>query len=165
VNLATLVAEAVWDARAAGTDHDWRLALRLPDGHASVIGDQSRLHQVVANLLANARLHTPAGTKITVSVETTEEECVIRVQDNGPGIPPDLLPSVFDRFSRGDASRSRALGSESGSGLGLAIAAAVSEAHGGRIHVESEPGDTEFTVTLPRADAAPEGGSRPGQGL
>ncbi|MEU5323965.1 ATP-binding protein [Streptomyces sp. NPDC021056] len=165
VNLATLVAEAVWDARAAGADHDWRLALRLPDGHASVIGDQSRLHQVVANLLANARLHTPAGTKITVSVETTEEECVIRVQDNGPGIPPDLLPSVFDRFSRGDASRSRALGSESGSGLGLAIAAAVSEAHGGLIHVESEPGDTEFTVTLPRADAAPEGGSRPGQGL
>ncbi|MGI5453546.1 sensor histidine kinase [Streptomyces sp. CA-249302] len=165
VNLATLVAEAVWDARAAGADHDWRLTLRLPDGHAPVVGDQSRLHQVVANLLANARLHTPAGTEITVGVETTEEECVIRVRDNGPGIPPDLLPSVFERFSRGDASRSRAPGAKGGSGLGLAIAAAVTSAHGGHVHVESEPGRTEFTVTLPRADAAPREGSPPAEEL
>ncbi|MEU6192149.1 ATP-binding protein [Streptomyces sp. NPDC047061] len=165
VNLATLVAEAVWDARAAGADHGWRLALRLADGHASVVGDQSRLHQVVANLLTNARLHTPAGTQITVSVETTGGECVIRVRDNGPGIPPDLLPTVFERFSRGDASRSRAPGTGGGSGLGLAIAAAVAEAHGGRIHVESEPGRTEFTVVLPRAGTAPEAGPRPAQGL
>ncbi|MET9080838.1 ATP-binding protein [Streptomyces sp. NPDC004237] len=159
VNLAPLVAEAVWDARAAGTDHGWRLALRLADGHASVIGDQSRLHQVVANLLANARLHTPKGTEITVSVETTEQECVIRVRDNGPGIPADLLPAVFERFSRGDASRSRTPGTEGGSGLGLAIAAAVAEAHGGRIHVESAPGRTEFTVALPRAGAGSTDGS------
>ncbi|OPG10975.1 sensor histidine kinase [Streptomyces sp. GKU 895] len=165
VNLATLVAEAVWDARAAGADHDWRLALRVADGHATVVGDQSRLHQVVANLLTNARRHTPAGTQITVGVETTGDECVIRVRDNGPGIPPDFLPMVFERFSRGDASRSRAPGAEGGSGLGLAIAAAVAEAHGGRIHVESEPGRTEFTVVLPRAGTAPEHGARPGQGL
>ncbi|MET7568537.1 ATP-binding protein [Streptomyces sp. NPDC005492] len=149
LNLATLVAEAVWDARAAGADHDWRLALRLANGHASVVGDRSRLHQVVANLLANARLHTPAGTKITASVETTERECVIRVRDDGPGIPSDLLPSVFERFTRADTSHSRAPGAEGGSGLGLAIAAAVVQAHGGRIHVESEPGRTEFTVALP----------------
>lgn len=155
VNLATLVAEAVWDARAAGADHDWRLALRLADGHALVIGDQARLHQVVANLLANARLHTPTGTEITVSVEATERECVLRVRDNGPGIPSGLLSSVFERFTRADASHSRAPGSDGGSGLGLAITAAVAEAHGGRVHVESEPGRTEFTVVLPRADAAP----------
>ncbi|MFJ8108196.1 sensor histidine kinase [Streptomyces sp. NPDC096132] len=158
VNLATLVAEAVWDAQAAGGGHDWQLALRL-DGPVSVVADPSRLHQVVANLLANARVHTPEGTKITVVVETVETvadagaaagpRCVIRIRDNGPGIPPGLLPTIFERFTRADASRSRTAGKEGGSGLGLAIVAALVEAHGGRIGVESEPGRTEFTVTLP----------------
>ena len=153
VNLATLVAEAVWDARAAGSDHDWQLSLRMDGGLASVVGDPSRLHQVVANLLANARVHTPVGTKVSVIVEATERECVIRVRDNGPGIPPALLPTVFERFTRADLSRTRTPGREGGSGLGLAIAAAITEAHGGRIAVESEPGCTEFTVTLPAAAA------------
>ncbi|MER5427605.1 ATP-binding protein [Streptomyces sp. NPDC002588] len=159
VNLATLVAEAVWDAQAAGAGHDWQLALRL-DGPVSIIADASRLHQVVANLLANARVHTPAGTKITVVVETLETletteaadsvpGCVIRVRDDGPGIPPGLLPAIFERFTRADVSRSRTAGKAGGSGLGLAIAAAITEAHGGRIDVESEPGRTEFSVTLP----------------
>ncbi|BBC31935.1 Histidine kinase [Streptomyces graminofaciens] len=141
----------MWDAQAAGGDHDWQLALRL-DIPASVVGEASRLHQVVANLLANARVHTPKGTKITVVVEATDTHGVIRVRDNGPGIPPVLLPSVFERFTRTDASRSRAPGAEGGAGLGLAIAAAITEAHGGRIDVESEPGRTEFTVTLPVVD-------------
>ncbi|MFJ9021916.1 sensor histidine kinase [Streptomyces sp. NPDC102259] len=182
VNLATLVAEAVWDAQAAGGEHDWRLALRL-DGPVTVFGDASRLHQVVANLLANARVHTPAGTKVTVVVETLEARetpsvagtgpgtaaekepgtrsgaarCVIRVRDDGPGIPPGLLPSIFERFTRADGSRSRTPGAEGGTGLGLAIAAALTEAHGGRIDVRSEPGRTEFSVTLPTAcrSAAP----------
>jgi two-component system OmpR family sensor kinase len=148
VNLATLVAEAVWDARAAGSDHEWQLALRLDGGPATVVGDAARLHQVVANLLANARLHTPAGTRVTVVVEATGADCVIRVQDDGPGIPADLLPSVFERFTRGDISRSRATG---GSGLGLAIAAAITQAHGGRIETRSGPGHTEFAVRLPAA--------------
>ncbi|MEU6251336.1 ATP-binding protein [Streptomyces sp. NPDC047043] len=147
VNLATLVAEAVWDARAAGADHQWQLALRL-DAPATVVGDHARLHQVVANLLANARVHTPPGTKVTVVVETAEADCVIRVRDDGPGIPTALLPSVFERFTRADASRTRATG---GSGLGLAIVAAITEAHGGRIEVESEPGRTDFAVRLPFA--------------
>ncbi|MER7841058.1 ATP-binding protein [Streptomyces sp. NPDC096040] len=153
VNLATLVGDAVWDARAAGSDHHWQLVLRL-DAPATVTGDPSRLHQVVANLLANARVHTPAGTRITVTVESADGHCAIRVHDDGPGIPAALLPTVFERFTRGDASRSRAPGAEGGAGLGLAIAAAITQAHGGRVEVDGAPGGTEFTVTLPLAGSA-----------
>ncbi|MGW0707574.1 sensor histidine kinase [Streptomyces sp. NPDC002643] len=152
VDLATLVAEAVWDARAAGADHEWKLALRL-DEPATVTGDPARLTQVVANLLANARAHTPPGTRIEVAVDATRTDCVVVVRDDGPGIPPALLPAVFERFTRADTSRSRTPGQGGGSGLGLAIAAALTEAHGGRIEVESEPGRTEFTITLPRTVA------------
>ncbi|MGW7408060.1 HAMP domain-containing sensor histidine kinase [Streptomyces sp. NPDC054833] len=148
VDLAALVAEAVWDARAAGAGHVWRLGLS-PDTPALVRGDEARLRQVVANLLANARVHTPVGTTVTASVESTSAQHVIRVHDDGPGIPPELVPSVFERFTRADTSRTRAGAAEGGSGLGLAIAAAVTAAHGGRIDVRSEPGRTEFTVVLP----------------
>ncbi|MER6124926.1 ATP-binding protein [Streptomyces sp. NPDC001795] len=147
-DLAALVAEAVWDARAAGGGHDWQLALHL-DAPALVVGDEARLHQVVANLLANARVHTPVGTTVVASVEATDARCVIRVRDDGPGIPPALLPTVFERFTRADTSRARTHGAAGGSGLGLAIAAAITTAHGGSIHVESVPGRTEFTVELP----------------
>jgi len=150
VDLAALVAEAVWDARAAGSGHDWQLELSL-DATALVTGDEARLHQVVANLLSNARMHTPVGTRVVASVESTDERCVIRVRDNGPGIPPALLPTVFERFTRADTSRSRADARSGGSGLGLAIAAAITGAHGGRIQVDSAPGRTEFTIELPRA--------------
>lgn len=150
VDLAALVAEAVWDARAAAGGHDWQLELSL-DAPALVTGDEARLHQVVANLLSNARMHTPAGTKVVASVESTDERCVIRVRDNGPGIPPALLPTVFERFTRADTSRSRADAKSGGSGLGLAIAAAITSAHGGHIQVNSTPGRTEFTIELPAA--------------
>ncbi|PAZ11370.1 sensor histidine kinase [Streptomyces sp. SA15] len=150
VDLAALVAEAVWEARAAGGGHDWQLELRL-DAPALVAGDEARLHQVVANLLANARMHTPVGTTVVASVEATPARRVIRVRDDGPGIPPALLPTVFERFSRADTSRSRADGRQGGSGLGLAVAAAIMAAHGGRIEVDSVPGHTEFTVELPTA--------------
>ncbi|SOE31109.1 sensor histidine kinase [Streptomyces sp. OK228] len=153
VDLAALVAEAVWDARAAGDTHNWQLALLL-DTPALVVGDEARLHQVVANLLANARVHTPVGTTVIASVEATEAACVIRVRDDGPGIPQHLLPSVFERFTRGDLSRARGGPTEGGSGLGLAIVEAVTVAHGGRIHVESAPGRTEFTLELPPAEGA-----------
>ncbi|MEU2332632.1 ATP-binding protein [Streptomyces sp. NPDC013172] len=148
VDLAALVAEAVWDARAAGADHVWQLEL-APDGSALVLGDAARLRRVAANLLANARIHTPAGTTVTATVETTPTTSVIRVRDDGPGIPPDLLPTVFERFTRADTSRTRAGVLEGGSGLGLAIVAAITTAHGGRIDVRSTPGHTEFTVELP----------------
>ncbi|MGW3145464.1 sensor histidine kinase [Streptomyces sp. NPDC001177] len=150
VDLAALVAEAVWDARAAGAGHVWQLDLS-PDSPALVVGDEARLHQVVANLLANARVHTPVGTTVTASVASTPTHHLIRVRDDGPGIPPELVPSVFDRFTRADTSRPRAGATEGGSGLGLAIAAAVTAAHAGRIDVRSEPGRTEFTVVLPSA--------------
>ncbi|CCK26804.1 two-component system sensor kinase [Streptomyces davaonensis JCM 4913] len=151
VDLAALVAEAVWGARAAGGDgHDWRLALHA-DTPALVTGDEARLHQLVANLLANARVHTPAGTRVVATVETRGTDVVVRVTDDGPGIPPTLLPTVFERFTRADASRSRTPGATGGTGLGLAVVAAITAAHGGRIDVESEPGRTEFTVRLPLA--------------
>jgi two-component system OmpR family sensor kinase len=114
-----------------------------------VFGDVQRLHQVLANLLANARTHTPPGTTVTTSLgRSADGTAVLTVTDNGPGIAPDLLPDVFDRFARGDSSRSRIAGS---TGLGLAIACAVVVAHHGTIEVHSRPGRTEFAVRLPVA--------------
>jgi two-component system OmpR family sensor kinase len=144
VDLTMLVVDAVSDAHAAGPRHDWQLD--LPAEPVTVTGDGQRLHQVLANLLANARTHTPEGTTVTVGVSATDDEAMIRVLDGGPGIPPELQPHIFERFARGDSSRSRAVGS---TGLGLSIVHAVTTAHGGRVLVASEPGRTEFTVVLP----------------
>jgi two-component system, OmpR family, sensor kinase len=143
VDLTRLVVDAVSDARVAGPSHRW--ALRLPGEPVEVTGDADRLHQVVANLLGNARTHTPPGTLVTVGL-TDGPEVALTVADDGPGIPPELLPRVFERFARGDGSRSRAAGS---TGLGLAIVAAVADAHGGSVGVESSPAGTTFTVRLP----------------
>ncbi|CAN5199802.1 HAMP domain-containing sensor histidine kinase [soil metagenome] len=145
VDLGRLLVDAVSDARAAGPDHRWELD--LPDSPVVVAGDASKLHQVVANLLSNARSHTPAGTVVTTSLSSSDAGAVIRIADTGPGIDPALVPTVFERFVRGDGSRSRAAGS---TGLGLAIVSAVVEAHGGRAEVESAPGRTVFRVILPR---------------
>ncbi|MEE1773218.1 ATP-binding protein [Streptomyces sp. JV185] len=146
-DLSPVVVDAVSDARAAGErGHRWRL--ELPDEPATVRGDPTRLHQVLVNLLANARTHTPPGTTVTVRVRSAAAMpwVVLEVADDGPGIPPELLPHVFERFARGDASRSRSAGS---TGLGLAIVQAVVAAHGGRVEVESVPGRTVFAVRLP----------------
>lgn len=144
VDLSRLVIDAVSDARVAGPDHRWQLD--LPAEPVIVIGDEARLHQVVANLLANGRTHTPAGTTVTTGLSRTEEHVVLTVTDDGPGIPADLRGDVFERFVRGDGSRSRAAG---GTGLGLAIVSAVLHAHGGTVSVASEPGRTCLTVLLP----------------
>jgi len=147
VQLSRLVVDAVGDAHVAGPEHVWRLD--LPDEPVTVIGDHARLHQVVGNLLANARVHTPAGTTVTTRLEVSDGEAILSVADNGPGIAEELRGEIFQRFVRGDASRSRAAG---GSGLGLAIVAAVVEAHAGRVEVESSrPGGTTFRVRLPNA--------------
>ena len=111
-------------------------------------GDASRLTQVLTNLLANARTHTPPGTTVTVGLAPAGGEVALTVADDGPGIAPELVPHVFERFARGSASRSREHGS---TGLGLAIVDAVVAAHGGRVQVQSTPGHTEFTVRLPMA--------------
>jgi two-component system OmpR family sensor kinase len=144
VDLSRLVIDAVSDAHVAGPDHRWRLD--LPAESVQVTGDPVRLYQVLANLLANARTHTPPGTTVTTSLATNTTKVVLTVVDDGPGIPTDLLPQVFDRFARGDTSRSRAAGS---TGLGLAIVAAVVEAHRGSVGVDSRPGRTALTVRLP----------------
>jgi len=154
VDLAALLAEAVWDARAAGTGHEWQLQLSL-DAPALVVGDEARLHQVLANLLANARMHTPVGTTGHGHRRGHGQPYRHPGTRRRPRHPPALLPAVFERFTRADASRARAGGKEGGSGLGLAIAAAITGAHGGRIDVTSVPGRTEFTIELPAAAELP----------
>ncbi|NUK36391.1 HAMP domain-containing protein [Streptomyces lunaelactis] len=151
-DLSPLVVDAVGDARAAGQDHKWRL--ELPVEPANVQGDGARLHQVLVNLLANARTHTPPGTTVTARIRVGGPTVVLEVEDDGPGIPPALLPHIFERFARGDASRSRHAGS---TGLGLAIVQAVVAAHGGRVGVRSEPGHTVFAVGLPAGAAGTSG--------
>ena len=157
VDLGRVVVEAVGDAQAAGPEHDWEV--RLPDAATVVTGDEPRLRQVVTNLLANARVHTPEGTSVVAMLERDGDDVVLAVEDDGPGIPPDLVGSLFERFARGDSSRSRRAGS---TGLGLAIVRAVVEAHHGDVSVTSEPGATRFTVRLPVAPAggAPTGDER-----
>ncbi|SFW57896.1 sensor histidine kinase [Amycolatopsis australiensis] len=148
VDLCRLVADAVADAHVAGPDHKW--LMDVPGEPIGVLGDAGQLHQVVINVLANARTHTPPGTTVTTSLSTSDGIVRLRVADDGPGIPPDILPDVFERFARGDNSRSRAAGS---TGLGLAIVAAVVGAHGGRVGVVSRPGRTEFEITFREAPA------------
>lgn len=146
VDLSRVVVEAVGDAQAAGPEHEWEV--RLPDAPAVVAGDEPRLRQVVTNLLANARIHTPEGTSVVASLEHDGDDVVLTVEDDGPGIPPELAASLFERFARGDSSRSRRAGS---TGLGLAIVRAVTLAHHGSVSAASEPGETRFTVRLPAA--------------
>jgi two-component system, OmpR family, sensor kinase len=144
VDLTRLAIDVSSDARAAAPSHRWQL--ELPDEPITVQGDGQRLHQVLANLLSNAARHTPPGTAVTVAVRATGQAAAVTVTDSGPGIPPELQSDIFERFVRGDTSRSRAAGS---SGLGLAIVQAVTAAHGGQAEVTSRPGETRFTVTLP----------------
>ncbi len=145
LDLTLLVLEAVNDARAAGQNHEWRLD--LPDHAVMVTGDVDRLHQVVANLLSNARNHTPAGTTVTAVLRPERLGVELLVRDDGPGIASAQQPRLFDRFTRGDISRSRTHG---GTGLGLAIAHSIAEAHGGTLSVQSAPGSgASFRLWLP----------------
>ncbi|MFF7936058.1 two-component system OmpR family sensor kinase [Streptomyces sp. SAI-126] len=143
VDLTRLVLDALTDARATGSGHRWELD--LPEDPVIVTGDEHRLQQVLANLLSNARLHTPDGTKVTVTLEAEAGTALLRVHDDGPGIPEDIRHGVFERFTRADRSTKAATG---GAGLGLSIVAAVVEAHGGSVTVESAPGSTTFTVRI-----------------
>lgn len=150
VDLTLLVLNAVDDAQAAdhagdgAAGHKWRLD--LPGDPVTVRGDPHRLAQAVANLVTNARVHTPPGTEVTVGIAAHDGSVRLTVEDTGPGLPPELAARVFDRFSRGDPTRSRASGS---TGLGLAITRAVAEAHGGEVTVESVLGRTVFELVLP----------------
>ncbi|WP_308195189.1 sensor histidine kinase [Microbacterium aurantiacum] len=150
VDLTRLALEAVEDARPTGPDHRW--ILDTEPEPVVVAGDAGRLHQVAANLLANARTHTPAGTTVTVGVSRDRGDAVLSVHDDGPGIDPALAEELFERFSRADRSRARQTG---GTGLGLSIARAIAEAHGGSLSVRSAPGDTTFELRLPARPSTP----------
>jgi two-component system OmpR family sensor kinase len=148
VDLVAIVESAVASARAAGPHHP--VSSHLPDEEMFALGDEARIHQVVANLLANARAHTPAGTKIEVSVIRSEDGIRISVADSGPGLSSEDQMKIFERFYRADTSRVRVDGE--GSGLGLSIVDAVMKAHGGSVSVQSELGKgATFTLFFPVA--------------
>jgi len=147
VELDGVVGEAVETSQAV----DPGRPIELRAEHAVVVGDRVRLRQIVDNLLANVRAHTPAGTPVSVSLTRVNGSAEIAVSDSGPGLDDEHLEHVFERFYRADASRARASG---GVGLGLAIVAAVAEAHGGSVSASSEPGHgATFRIALPLADA------------
>lgn len=148
VDVTEILLNAVSDARAADSEHQW--SLDLPEDVITAMADPHRLHQVITNLLANARTHTPAGTSVTAALRAEAGSAVISVTDNGPGVAPEIQPTVFERFTRADASRVRQ-DSGSSTGLGLAIVSAVVKAHGGTVELNSQPGRTVFTLRVPLA--------------
>lgn len=146
VDLTEVVDSAVASARAAGPSHP--VSFKKSSEELFALGDEARIHQVVANLLANARAHTPAGTKIDVSIARDTDGIRISVADNGPGLSDEDQKKVFERFYRADPSRVRVDGE--GSGLGLSIVDAVMKAHGGSVTVTSELGKgSTFTLFFP----------------
>jgi two-component system, OmpR family, sensor kinase len=171
VDLSRLAIDVTSDARVARRDHRWRLD--LPSDPILVRGDEHRLHQVLANLMSNAGKHTPPGSTVSVAlrveavpgvdsraaadggmvergVRPAAPRVELSITDDGPGIPPELLPELFERFTRADTSRARDLDAAGKStGLGLAIVDAVVVAHGGSITVTSRPGRTRFAIYLP----------------
>ena len=146
LDINKVVEDAVISARAAGPEHP--VTLNSSNDEIFTLGDEVRIHQVVANLLANARAHTPIGTPITVSVASTDEGVEIAVADKGPGLSLDDQKRIFERFYRADVSRVRT--GDDGSGLGLSIVDAVMRAHGGSVSVQSTPGEGAiFTLLFP----------------
>jgi len=145
VDLTHVLEECIASARAAGPDHPITADIE-PD--IFVLGDNKRIHQAIANLLANARTHTPLGTKITVRAKSGKDDTRVSVSDEGPGLSPADQKKIFERFFRADPSRQRSSGE--GCGLGLSIVDAIMKLHGGSVSVESELGrGATFTLTFP----------------
>jgi two-component system OmpR family sensor kinase len=164
LDLRVIANDAVIGARAVAPDRE--ITLDLPDGTGplEVEGDEARLRQVVGNLMTNALVHTPVGTPVTLRMRREPGQAVIEVVDTGPGLSPEQLERVFERFYRADAARTRradAIGpSGSGTGLGLAIVAALVAAHRGAVEVDSVPGHGAiFRVRLPLAAPVLQDGS------
>jgi two-component system OmpR family sensor kinase len=148
VDIAQVTRDAVASAQVAGPEHP--ITLNGDVEELYTLGDQNRIHQVIANLLANARTHTPAGTAIAVSVAESSDGVRIAVSDSGPGLSDEDQRRIFERFYRADSSRVRIDGE--GSGLGLSIVDAVMKAHGGSVSVTSELGKgSTFTLFFPQA--------------
>jgi two-component system OmpR family sensor kinase len=145
VSLSALLSDAVGDLRAVDPGRPITASLATD---VNVTGDEDRLRQLVGNLLANVRVHTPPDSPLEVSLSSGDQSVVLTVADHGPGIDPAHVEHVFDRFYRADAGRTRDRG---GSGLGLAIAASIAAAHGGTLeHSPTPDGGATFTLTLPR---------------
>ncbi|MFE3290131.1 sensor histidine kinase [Rhodococcus sp. NPDC059234] len=150
VDLLAVASDTVHDARAVAPDRDISLEVVDGPGFPEVLGDDARLRQVLSNLVSNALGHTPADAAVTVRVGTVGADALLEVADTGPGLGPEERERVFERFYRGDSSRTRGSG---GTGLGLSIVAALVAAHEGTVTVASEPGaGTVFRVRLPRID-------------
>ena len=158
VDVIPLILDALSDAHVVAPDHAWEL------GEASdiqVLGDEAALRQILTNLLANARVHTPAGTRVTVSLSRAPQGVEpakgapassmvrIRVADDGPGIPAEIRDRVFDRFVRGDSSRTR--DGHGSSGLGMSIVESLARAMGGSVRLADADKGTVIDVTLPAA--------------
>jgi two-component system, OmpR family, sensor histidine kinase TrcS len=148
IELSGLVIDAVNDAIVSGPDHRW--LADLPDEPIWVMGDRAQLHQVVSNLLANARHHTQPGVTVSTALRSVRgpdgPQVELTVTDDGPGIDAKLVPELFGRFVRGDRARSNQANS---TGLGLAIVASITEAHGGTVTARSGDGTTQFRILLP----------------
>lgn len=145
VDLSQLARDAAADH--AAIDRDRPVSVEAP-ASLTVEGDEQRLHQVISNLLANTRIHTPAGTSVRIEVDDLGDAARLSVVDDGPGVPDEAIPHIFDRFYRADPSRYRTSG---GSGLGLAIVQAIVAAHGGGVFAANDAqGGARFTVTLPK---------------
>ena len=150
VDMNVIISDAVASARAAGPEHP--VSLSIPDEEIFMLGDETRIHQVVANLLANARAHTAVATPITVTMSADDSSVRISVADRGPGMSVEDQQRIFERFYRADSSRARS--GEEGSGLGLSIVDAVMKAHGGSVSVESKVGEgSTFTLRFPRSQS------------
>jgi two-component system heavy metal sensor histidine kinase CusS len=159
VRLDRLAREMAEDLRVVATEHDQSLVLEPPTP-CRVMGNPEQLRRLLFNLLDNAIHFTPAGGTIAIEVECDKNQARLVVSDSGIGIAPEHLPRIFDRFYRGDSSRSRRTG---GSGLGLSICKSIAEAHRGSIEIESEPGKgTRVSLTLPAAAIDPGRESKPG---
>jgi len=148
IYLGPLITEVVLDANAAYPDHHIEVATATD---VATLGDESAIRQVLVNLTANACVHTPAHTPIAVSLSSDKKDAVITVVDSGPGVPAELAPEVFTRFTRAEYSRARDSG---GSGLGLSIVEAIVKAHEGSVVLtQTRGGGATFLVRLPLSTA------------
>ena len=146
INLVDIVDAAVSSARVSNPHH--KIELEKPSHEIFILGDAPRVHQVIANLLANAGVHTPMGSQVALTISQEALGVAVAVSDNGPGLSPEAQSKIFQRFYRADPSRARVDGE--GSGLGLSIVDAVMRAHGGSVSVQSEPGNgAKFTLFFP----------------
>jgi two-component system, OmpR family, phosphate regulon sensor histidine kinase PhoR len=163
VALRAVIEHAVTALRPQAAQANVRLDVIPAPGPGMLLGDAAQLEQVVLNLVGNAIKFTPAGGRVTVTLETTGDDLVLRVEDTGIGIPRSEVDDLFQRFFRASNAKEQQI---TGTGLGLAIVASIVAAHQGRVEVDSrERRGSTFSVVLPSADAEVLAAARPGAGL